>query len=76
VHTVQAAMQHGDEVIQTIIIGDTMTRHDKKSIYNGQNRRVEERRQADRRRSKRYNKIFEIIAIVIVTVLVVKLFHW
>ena len=69
-------MQQGDEVIQAIIIGDTMTRRENKSIYDGQNRRVEERRQADRRRSKRYNKIFEIIAIIIVTVLVVKLFHW
>lgn len=53
-----------------------MTERGKKSVYEGQDRRVAERRQAERRRSKRWNRLFEIVAIIIVTVVVAKLFHW
>lgn len=53
-----------------------MTERNKKSIYEGQDRRMTERRQAERRRAKRWNRLFEIIAIIVVTFVVAKFFHW
>lgn len=49
-------------------------RHER-PLYEGQNRRVGDRRQTIRRRSDLYKKLIRYAAIVVITVLIVKLFH-
>jgi hypothetical protein len=49
-----------------------MTSRHEKPIYEGQSRRVAERRKGDRRKSVTLIKLFQYLAVIVTTVVIVK----
>ena len=47
-----------------------------KNIYEGPDRRQEERRRAERRKSEKIMKILKYLAIILLAVAILKFFRW